>query len=114
VKWPRAAVIAALLLAGCASTPPQIANPPAQPLSVSEATGHLAEHLHQPVRWGGIILSVTPQPEEIWIEIEARPLGHWGTRTKMPLRWAVSMPDCQPPAWIPICAAGGSSRSMAC
>lgn len=78
MKWLRAVVIAPLLLAGCVSTPPQIANPPAQPLSVSEATEHLAEHLHQPVRWGGIILSVTPQPEEIWIEIEARPLGHQG------------------------------------
>lgn len=71
-------MVATLLLAGCASAPPQIANPLAQPLAIAEVTGHLAEHLGKPVRWGGIILSVTPQPEEIWIEIEARPLGRRG------------------------------------
>jgi outer membrane lipoprotein len=68
--------LAALLVAGCATTPK-----PESPLPVSQITPDAAREggiRGERVRWGGVIVDVEPKESETCFEISSRPLDSSG------------------------------------
>ena len=72
-------LLAALWLAGCASTLPQAIReaPPGAPL-LDEVRTDPPRFQGSPVRWGGVIASVSNRAEDTLIEVVARPLERSG------------------------------------
>jgi outer membrane lipoprotein len=66
----------ALALAGCAATPRQLAVGPFDELTVAEAQRREAAGAR--VRWGGVIVGVTPRKEDTCIEVGSRRLDRQG------------------------------------
>lgn len=65
-----------LLLSACATTPAPIAQGPFAPLALKQADKDEAAGTR--VRWGGIIISVTPLKDKTCFEVLSRPLGSGG------------------------------------
>jgi outer membrane lipoprotein len=72
-------LLAALWLAGCASTLPQAIReaPPGAPL-LDEVRADPPRFQGSPVRWGGVIASVSNRAEDTLIEVVSRPLERSG------------------------------------
>ena len=66
-------------LYGCAEIPARIAHPPSEDdLQLDKALANINENIDQSVRWGGTVLTVSKDNEEIWIEIQQRGLDQYG------------------------------------
>lgn len=69
-------IIVGLLLAACASTPPPLAGGPFAEVGHEQALGE--EGLGAEVRWGGSIVTVTPEEQQTCFEVISHPLDRRG------------------------------------
>lgn len=76
---PASALLATLLLAGCASNVPlEIQNAVPGSPGVAAASTTEATYTGQKVRWGGTVVSVETRAEDSLIELVAKELGGYG------------------------------------
>ncbi len=67
------------VLVGCAEIPARIAQPPSEEdLQLGKALVNINENIDQSVRWGGTVLTVSEDNEEVWLEIQQRELDQDG------------------------------------
>ena len=68
-------LLLALLLSGCASQIPQIIREaPADSPSLAQVREQAADHLGQPLRWGGTIIETDNRENTTWLTVLGRPL----------------------------------------
>src|SRR5204863_5097759 len=69
----------ALLLAGCASRPPDpIQDAPPIDLSIAQVAANVSACVGQRARWGGRIAGVENRASETWLDVVAHPLDSDG------------------------------------
>lgn len=67
-----------LLLSACASLPPAISQPPGYDLTYFEASQNIKKFHNAPVRWGGVIVDITNEPNRSLIQVLSYPLNSQG------------------------------------
>lgn len=73
------ALLAVLMLSGCATTPDAVRDADVEAVSVEAVRQNPAQHIGSRVRWGGTIIAVENAADTTLVEIISRPLRSSGT-----------------------------------
>ncbi|MGH8601656.1 MAG: Slp family lipoprotein [Gammaproteobacteria bacterium] len=76
--WAKTGLFCVLLVAGCASVPPQIKAPPLGDPSISLVQKDAESHRGELVRWGGSIVEVENKENHTLVIVVAKALGRSG------------------------------------